>query len=193
MGVEVASLGVQIHGGMGFVEETGAAQFYRDVRITPIYEGTNGIQAIDLVGRKLPLGGGAVVNAYIQELQDMSNEARGENDPAFVKLADALDVALEDLRTSTDWMLAKMKAGEQKECLAGAMPYLNLFGTAAGGAYLIHTATLKRRGDVANAKTALGLAGFFAQNHLPETKSLLSAATAGAESLFELDEEALAG
>jgi len=193
MGVEVASLGVQIHGGMGFVEETGAAQFYRDVRITPIYEGTNGIQAIDLVGRKLPLGGGDVVKAYIQELQDMANEARGENDPAFVKLADALDGALEDLKAGTDWMLTNMKAGEQKECLAGAMPYLNLFGTVAGGAYLVHTATVKRRGDAANSKTSLGLANFFAQNHLPETKGLLSAATAGAASLFELDADALAG
>ena len=83
IGTEVASLGVQVHGGMGYIEETGAAQHYRDARIAQIYEGTNGIQAIDLVTRKVPLNGGATVNAYLDELRESVGKVRAANDPGF--------------------------------------------------------------------------------------------------------------
>src|SRR5205085_10504359 len=83
IGVEVASLGVQVHGGMGYIEETGAAQHLRDSRIAPIYEGTNGIQAIDLVTRKLPLAGGAIVQSYLGEIRRTVDAVNADNDPAF--------------------------------------------------------------------------------------------------------------
>ena len=101
IGCEVASMGVQIHGGMGFVEETGAAQYYRDARILPIYEGTNGIQAIDLVTRKLPLEGGKVVAAYIAELQTTCEEVRASNRPEFGRMGERLAEAVTALAEAT--------------------------------------------------------------------------------------------
>ncbi len=127
-GVEVASLGVQVHGGMGFIEETGAARLYRDVRITPIYEGTNGIQAIDLIGRKLPQSNGAHVLGFIDELAVIVDQVRASNDPAFGRTADKLDAALADLREATAWLLASMGEGKMTEALAGATPYQRQFG-----------------------------------------------------------------
>jgi alkylation response protein AidB-like acyl-CoA dehydrogenase len=158
-GVETASIGVQIHGGMGFIEETGAAQFLRDARILPIYEGTNGIQAIDLVTRKLPLGNGDVARSFIGA---------------------ALDDALDALDKATDYMLANLKSSPN-DCLAGATPYLRLFGTAAGGHYLTRAAM----GNGASARREI--AQFYAANILPGVHGLLAPAMAGAESLLECD------
>ncbi|TIW87711.1 MAG: acyl-CoA dehydrogenase, partial [Mesorhizobium sp.] len=104
IGVEVASLGLQVHGGMGFIEETGAAAFYRDARIAPIYEGTNGIQAIDLVMRKLPLGGGGHVHGFIDELVATAEAVRNSNLQGFGRTADALDAALVDLTQATRFL-----------------------------------------------------------------------------------------
>ncbi|RUT80242.1 acyl-CoA dehydrogenase, partial [Mesorhizobium sp. M7A.T.Ca.US.000.02.1.1] len=136
IGVEVASLGLQVHGGMGFIEETGAAAFYRDARIAPIYEGTNGIQAIDLVMRKLPLGGGDHVHGYIAELADMAGATRTSNMQGFGRTADALDAALGDLSEATRFLQKLTADGRSEEALAGATPYLRLISLAAGGAYL---------------------------------------------------------
>src|SRR5262249_18328764 len=135
IGVEVASLGVQVHGGMGFIEETGAAQFLRDARIAPIYEGTNGIQAIDLVTRKLPLGGGAVVEPFIGELRRVVEAVNATNDPAFGWTGVRLQDAVESLARTTAWLLAQLEKNTQ-EALAGATPYLRLFAVAAGGCLL---------------------------------------------------------
>ncbi|MBN9281019.1 MAG: acyl-CoA dehydrogenase family protein, partial [Hyphomicrobium denitrificans] len=107
---EVASLGVQVHGGMGFVEETGAAQYLRDARILPIYEGTNGIQAIDLVTRKLPLANGGVVSAYLAELADVIAKVRASNRPEFGRMAQRLTEALTGLQTATLWMGLMLKS-----------------------------------------------------------------------------------
>ncbi len=105
VGVDVASLGVQVHGGMGFIEETGAAALYRDARIAPIYEGTNGIQAIDLVARKLPLGGGEHVHGYIAELTGGRRRgARRPTSQGFGRTADDLDRALDDLDEATRFL-----------------------------------------------------------------------------------------
>src|SRR5262249_55699604 len=122
IGIEVTSLCVQVHGGMGFIEETGAAQLYRDARIAPIYEGTNGIQAIDLVTRKLPLLGGRAVDTYLAELRAIVEAVNATNDPALgwsgVRLADALD----SLTRTTSWMLMQLEK-DSDQALAGATPY----------------------------------------------------------------------
>ncbi|MDP1626840.1 MAG: acyl-CoA dehydrogenase [Parvibaculum sp.] len=185
IGVEVASIGVQIHGGMGFIEETGAAQFLRDARILPIYEGTNGIQAIDLVSRKLPLGNGSVVKGFIAEMRETAAQARSSNDKLLGEIGGALDAALDALDKATDYMLANLKSAPN-DCLAGASPYLRLFGTAAGGHYLAQGAMR----DPA-AKARLALAQFYAANVLPAVHGLLAPATAGANSLFALTADEL--
>ena len=133
IGVEVASLGVQVHGGMGFIEETGAAQHFRDARIAAIYEGTNGIQALDLVTRKVPLEGGATVALYIDELRATVKAVRESNAPAFGATAARLSEAVDSLERATHWLLAQKGS---TDALAGATPYLRLFGNAAGGCML---------------------------------------------------------
>ena len=178
-GVEAASIGVQVHGGMGFIEETGAARFYRDARILPIYEGTNGIQAIDLVTRKLPLGNGEVVKAYLGEIAESVEKARASNDPDLGVVADRLEEGLSGLEEATDWMLARLKDAPN-ECLAGASPYLKLFGTVAGGHYLTRAA-LSASGE----EGPKVLARFFAENFAGPAKGLVSAAIAGESALME--------
>jgi acyl-CoA dehydrogenase len=162
IGFEVASLGVQVHGGMGFIEETGAAQLLRDARIAPIYEGTNGIQAIDLVTRKLPLGDGAVVETYLGELRRIVEAVNATNDPALGWSGVRLEEAVESLTRTTRWMLAKLDNGAD-EALAGATPYLRLFGIAAGGCLLAQQALAALR-DNADAGPRAALARFFAEN-----------------------------
>src|SRR5947208_3185777 len=134
IGSEVASLGVQVHGGMGYIEETGAAQHYRDARIAAIYEGTNGIQAIDLVTRKLPLSGGATVKSYLDELKRTAAVVNAVNDPNFGATGACLHDAIASLERATAWLMSAAARGDA--ALAGATPYLRLFATAAGGAYL---------------------------------------------------------
>jgi acyl-CoA dehydrogenase len=143
MGIEVASTGVQVHGGMGFVEETGAAQHYRDARILAIYEGTNGIQSIDLVMRKLPLDGGGTVKASLARYRKAADEVAKLNDPAFGKAGQRLREAVDSLERATDWMLRTM-GPSPAEAMAGATPYLRLFGLAAGGCYLAEAALAAR-------------------------------------------------
>src|SRR6185437_14984219 len=125
-----ASLGVQVHGGMGFIEETGAAQLYRDARIAQIYEGTNGIQAIDLVARKLPLSDGAAVRSYIDELRRTAAAVTASNDPAFGQTGARLTEAVDSLAHATEWLLAQ-RGNSGDAVLAGATPYLRLFGLAS--------------------------------------------------------------
>ncbi|MGL4240699.1 MAG: acyl-CoA dehydrogenase [Beijerinckiaceae bacterium] len=143
MGIEVASTGVQIHGGMGFVEETGAAQHYRDARILAIYEGTNGIQSIDLVMRKLPLADGETVKAQIARYRAAAEQVAKLNDPAFGKAGQRLREAVDSLERTTEWMLKTMGA-EPAAAMAGATPYLRLFGLASGGCYLAEAALASR-------------------------------------------------
>jgi acyl-CoA dehydrogenase len=190
IGVEVASLGVQVHGGMGFIEETGAAQHLRDARITPIYEGTNGIQAIDLITRKLPLAGGAVVEAYIGELRRIVEAVNANNDPAFgwtgVRLADAV----ESLARTTAWLLAQLEKNPQ-EALAGATPYLRLFGVASGGCLLAEQAIAALRLSL-DAAPRIALARFFAENFAVQAGALERTVVEGAGSVLGAD-AALAG
>lgn len=130
-GVDVASLGIQVHGGMGFIEETGAARYLRDARIAPIYEGTNGIQAIDLVTRKLPLSDGLHVRGFIGELREIASAVRASNRNGFGETAARLDAALDDLSAATEWLIAAVAGGQLAEALAGATAYQRLFRTGA--------------------------------------------------------------
>lgn len=175
IGVDVASLGVQVHGGMGFIEETGAAALYRDARIAPIYEGTNGIQAIDLVARKLPLGGGEHVHGYIAELKAIADEVRTSNLQGFGRTAEALDQAFDDLTEATRFLQKLLADGRLDEAQAGATPYLRLISLAAGGAYLA-------RGGLAQ-QSRIALCRFFAENLLGEVSALKERVIDGAESL----------
>ncbi len=163
VGNEVASLGVQVHGGMGYIEETGAAQHFRDARIAAIYEGTNGIQAIDLVTRKLPLAGGATVKAEIGEIRRTIAAVDAASDPALgwtgTRLADAAD----SLERATQWLLGRAH-NDLDAALAGATPYLRLFALAAGGALLAEEALAARRLEGADAAGRAAIARFFAEN-----------------------------
>ena len=183
IGCEVASMGVQIHGGMGFVEETGAAQYYRDARILPIYEGTNGIQAIDLVTRKLPLAGGKVMEAYLAELKATADAVRASNQPAFGRMGERLGEAVAELTRATVWM-GKALSTNPNAALAGATPYLRLFGLAAGGHYLARGALAAvREGGETNH---VALARFFAENLCVQASGLAAAVTEGAETILEV-------
>lgn len=178
IGVDVASIGVQVHGGMGFIEETGAAQFLRDARIAPIYEGTNGIQAIDLVQRKLALGGGKHINGYIAELRTIGDAVAVSNNPVFGQTADRLQSALNDLEATSTWLQEALANGQISEALAGATPYLRLFGLAAGATYLA-------KGALADSDDRHKiLARYFAENLLGETAALKDRVLNGAASML---------
>ncbi len=177
VGVEVTSLGVQIHGGMGFIEETGAAQHYRDARISPIYEGTNGIQAADLVGRKLPMEGGAVLSALLDEVKA---DAAGETE-LMMLVADCETVAQHLLSASPD------------DRMAGSYPFLTMLSTAVSGWLLVRqVAALEGYdGDPAFAAMKRAAARFYLDQVVPEARGLKAAATASADVLYSVDEAAL--
>src|SRR5579863_3804402 len=185
IGVEVASIGVQVHGGMGFVEETGAAQLFRDARIAPIYEGTNGIQAIDLVTRKLPLSGGAAVESYLGELRRTVASVNATNDPALGWSGVRLQDAVESLSRTTGWMLAKLGNGAD-EALAGATPYLRLFGITAGGCLLAQQALAALRANTDAAPRA-ALARFFAENIAVHAAALERSIVEGGSAVIAAD------
>jgi len=181
IGIEVASLGVQVHGGMGYVEETGAAQHFRDSRIAAIYEGTNGIQALDLVTRKVPLAGGKTVANYIDGLRGTIADVKASNVPDFGATAARLAGAVDSLEHATQWLLGQKSSDA---ALAGAAPYLRLFGNAAGGCLLAEEAltALRQNGDGA-ARTAL--ARFFAENIAVQASGLERAVTEGGDSVTQ--------
>jgi acyl-CoA dehydrogenase len=186
VGSEVASLGIQVHGGMGYIEETGAAQLYRDARIAQIYEGTNGIQALDLVTRKLPLADGGTVAALIGELRRTVEAINGVNDPAFGWTGVRLGEAVESLERATRWLLARP---HEQAALAGATPYLRLFAGATGGALLAEEALAAMRlaGDGADPAGRIALARFFAENVAVAARGLERTVTEGAESVTGAD------
>lgn len=180
-GVDVASLGIQVHGGMGFIEETGAARFLRDARIAPIYEGTNGIQAIDLVTRKLPLSNGDHVKGFLAELRDIADQVRSSNLDGFGETAARLDSAIADLEQATGWLLKVQADGKVAEALSGATPYQRLFGLALTGSYLAKGG-LARVSDGAH-ESRIALCRFAAENLLSETAALKDRVINGADSL----------
>jgi hypothetical protein len=185
IGNEVASLGVQVHGGMGFIEETGAAQLFRDARIAAIYEGTNGIQAIDLVTRKLPLSGGAAIAAHLKELRGIVDAVAASNDPAFGWTPVRLGEALNSLTNASKWLIGALDK-EADAALAGATPYLRLFGLTTGGCYLAQQALAALRlGE--DARPRLTLARFFAENFAVQASALERTIVEGAPGLLAAD------
>ncbi|MFL5045806.1 MAG: acyl-CoA dehydrogenase [Xanthobacteraceae bacterium] len=184
IGIEVASLGVQVHGGMGYIEETGAAQHYRDARIAAIYEGTNGIQAIDLVTRKLPLSDGAAVKGYVDEMREAVVAVSAVNDPAFGATAARLAEAIESLDRTTAWLLGKLETAPDA-ALAGATPYLRLFAYAAGGAMLANEALAAIRASGADPAARIALARFFAENLAVQAGALERTVIDGADSIAD--------
>jgi len=193
IGNEVTSLGVQIHGGMGFIEETGAAQHYRDARITAIYEGTNGIQSIDLVTRKLAAQGGASVWALLGELSGIVDKVQASNDPVFGTTGAKLRDALGSLERTSKWLLERV-ASAPNDALAGATPYLRLFGSTLGGCMLAGEALAARDiGDGAgDAQRYVTLARFFAENISVQAGSLERTVMDSADSVTGADAVLLA-
>ncbi len=197
LGVEMASLGVQIHGGMGFIEETGAAQHLRDVRITPIYEGTNGIQAIDLATRKLSMDGGGAVRAFIGEAETCAEDLANHGDNRLGIIGSRLKEGVDALNRATDWMLDHIE-DRPEECLAGASPYLRLFGTVAGGHYLglgalaAQTHLDRNTSEASFYRSKIAVAKFYAENLLPTAAGLVGAVTSGVDSLYEIAADQLA-
>jgi alkylation response protein AidB-like acyl-CoA dehydrogenase len=178
-GVETASIGVQIHGGAGFIEETGAAQYYRDCRITPIYEGTNGIQAMDLVGRKIQRDGGEALAELMDEMRSLEIADSG--------IAEAFSSALDAFAGATDWLLAD-PGDDPRRSLSGATPYLKAMGLLTGGWMMAKSANIAAEnagdGDFYDAK--LATARFYAANLLPQVSAHAKAATAGPDDIMAL-------
>jgi len=198
IGCEVASIGVQVHGGMGFIEETGAAQHYRDARILPIYEGTNGIQAMDLVGRKLPLEGGKVVMDYIADLNRTVEAVRASNRPEFGRMGQRLGEAVAALAEATRWIGSSLER-DADSAMAAASPYLRLFGLAAGGVYLARGAlAITRNGASGGERQAeadvaqpIAVARFFAETLATAAPGLKDSVVDGAAATLMLAPAAL--
>jgi alkylation response protein AidB-like acyl-CoA dehydrogenase len=190
LGVEMASLAVQVHGGMGYIEETGVAQHYRDIRIAPIYEGTNGIQAVDLVGRKLGLRGGDAMREFLAAIEATASQAVGAGDDLAV-IGEQLAAAATTLREVTEWLLANA-AADPNHALAGATPYLRMAGTVTGGWLLARAALAATelldgdRGGFSDEflRQKVITARFYATQLLPQAAGLAPAVTAGAEDLL---------
>ena len=179
IGIEVASLGVQIHGGMGFVEETGAAQHWRDSRIAPIYEGTNGIQAADLVTRKLGLDGGEALTGVIA---DIARDAKDE--PSLIALA-------ANCAAVANWMREEASLDDR---LAGSVPFCTMFAVAVTGWQLLRQLQAVENGEAPGlAATKAASVRFFLDRIVPEASGLRAAATAGAEPLYALSTDQLVG
>ena len=192
MGNELTSLALQIHGGMGFVEETGAAQHVRDVRIAAIYEGTNGIQAADLVGRKLGIRSGASVLEFIATMREVEAELDNAGE-RFASIRQELVRQFDALQKATAWML-RNGLSDPNSVLSGSSPYLRMWGLCTS-AWMLARAAVAAAGtdDAELAESQLVLARFYAEQILPQSAGLLGAATAGSTDLFALDAQQLAG
>ena len=191
-GVEVASLGVQVHGGMGFIEDTGAAQHFRDSRINPIYEGTNGIQALDLVARKLPMRGGAAVAELFDDI-DATARSASEMNEQLSTMGAALASASTAVRATTVKLLERMSSAPG-DGFAGATPYLNMIGTLVGGWSVVLQAQAAQRrlddgDDDERLAAKLVTAAFYCEQLLPNAAAQEAAVLAGVDVLMALDAE----
>ncbi len=194
IGVEIASIGIQVHGGMGYIEETGAAQHYRDARITPIYEGTNGIQANDLMGRKLGRDRGETARRFIATMRELDGALAAAKGETFLSLRLPLRQGLDALAGATDWMVEAITR-DVRHAAAGAVEYLRLFGTVTGG-WLMARGALEAavrlasgEGDAAFLEAKLVSARFYAASVLARAPAFLSPITRAGESVLALAEE----
>jgi butyryl-CoA dehydrogenase len=196
MSVDVASLGVHVHGGMGFVEETGAAQYYRDARILPIYEGTTAIQANDLIGRKTARDGGAFAKSVIGSVREteraLASAASGSADLAAIRNALADGAAA--LERAVDFVVANSRS-DVRAVYAGSVPYLKLCGIVLCGWQMARAALAAQRmlaageGDAAFLKAKIGTARFFADHILTGAAGISASICAGAAGVLALAEE----
>ncbi|MFL2844185.1 MAG: acyl-CoA dehydrogenase [Alphaproteobacteria bacterium] len=183
IGVEVASLGIQVHGGMGFIEDTGVAQYYRDSRIAPIYEGTNGIQAIDLVTRKLKISDGLAIKNFLDEIKETSKKCSEKNDNDFIKIANNLNAAVKEIEICTEKLLEWTKENKLRSVLFSASDYLELFGITAGSHYLSRGALSEKNTNSKSLSARKDLALFFSTQILVNSKALSSSICSNSHNL----------
>jgi 3-(methylthio)propanoyl-CoA dehydrogenase len=194
-GVEVASTGIQVHGGMGFIEETGAAQYYRDARITTIYEGTTGIQSNDLVGRKIGREAGATAKAVIGMMRE-ADTALAAQGPEFDSLRASFGTAVSEFAECVDWIVANY-ANDAKAVHAVSVPFLMLTGVVAGGWQMVRAALAARRrlaaggADAGFLEAKIASANFYAVHVLPRAHGLRDTVLHGAASVMALGEDQL--
>ena len=190
MAVEVTSIGVQVHGGMGFVEETGAGQYYRDARILPIYEGTNGIQALDLMGRKLAKDRGQGTAELIADMRKDITRARITNDALVLDLADRFDDAVARLEQTTAWML-QSTADDLFQAAAGATPFLNMWGSVVGAWIMLQRAIVEEDAifDTTEMEGQRMSADFYVRNILPRAKGYADQVVDGGDALLTMAED----
>jgi len=181
--IEVASLGIQVHGGMGYIEETGAAQYYRDARIAAIYEGTNGIQANDLVGRKIGRENGETATTLIADMRaDLESLSEASSDDLRT-ICDAVSQGIDDLETATAWIVATWP-NDPNDVAAGAVPYLRLLALVSGGWMMARAAAISLNGDAGPfGKEKIASARFFADHLLAETGGLSRIVARGSSSV----------
>lgn len=191
--IMIASNGIQVHGGMGYVEETGAAQHLRDARITTIYEGTTGIQANDLIGRKLARDKGVNAGALIRDMKAELEALASTNDTDLAAIRSGLRAALRAFEEATSWMLAHYES-DPREAAAGAVPYLRLIGAVTGGWLMARAARIARdllasgEESAAFLRAKIATARFYAEHVLPEAETSRDEITVGAASTLALEE-----
>jgi hypothetical protein len=195
-GIEVASLGVQVHGGMGFIEETGAAQHLRDARITTIYEGTTGIQANDLVGRKIAREGGATAKAWLGHLKVFDAELAKSGNADVKAIRGALAAGAAAVGESVDYIVAN--AGKDvMATFAGAVPFLKLMGVVAGGWQMARAALAAEKnlgsGDKAFLEAKIATARFYADHVLVQASGLRDTVVKGSAAVMAVPEESMLG
>jgi acyl-CoA dehydrogenase len=193
LAVDIASLGVQIHGGMGFIEETGAAQFYRDARITTIYEGTTGIQALDLIRRKVATGNGATMRAVISDLRRLDSDLTASGNADLAAIRDGLADAVRRLDNATQWLVSAFTR-DTREAAASAVPFLKLAGTVLGGGLMARAALVADQrlnageGDAQFYGAKIKTARFYCEHMLPQASALAHTVMHGAGATLALSE-----
>jgi len=189
--VEMCNLAIQVYGGMGYVEETGIAQYLRDTRITPIYEGTNGIQALDLMFRKLPLDNGKALQRLLEEIQTVASELENRGDE-FMSMKASLDEGIVAISDVSIWLGGKMLEGELVDASAAASPYLKVFGTVLGGYYMAKAALeaeARMDEDKEYFQEKITVSKFYMEQILPQALGLIPAIKAGKEDLYNIKAE----
>jgi len=191
--VDIASLGIQVHGGMGYIEETGAAQIFRDARITTIYEGTTGIQAADLMGRKVARDGGATIRRVIAEMRQVQAQLEAESSPDLTAIAARLRDGVAALDASVEFVLSTY-GKDVRRASVGAVPFLTLFGTVAGGWQMARSALAAHRHVAAGRgdgflRAKLATARFYADQVLTRAEGLSQAVVGGAEGALAIEDE----
>jgi len=175
--VIITSLGIQVHGGMGFIEDTGAAQYFRDSRILPIYEGTNGIQALDLLRRKLPLDGGKTFEKLLEKIKKTALDCKKSDLKEIITMGNLLDEATTSLENSAAWLKEELNKNPDNAA-AGATPFLNMFGWILGG-WIMCNSSLKiinKNSELADkfSNEKINTSLFFCTTYLPTASSLMS-------------------